>query len=279
MLPRAAKKRQIPRVLALFLCLLAGACSRGEQAASPAGDGDLACTADPASLRSAHIASVIDGDTLRLDDGRRVRLIGINTPELGHGRRPDEPLGQQARTALAQLLAGDTAWLADGVDDRDPHGRLLAWVFDASGHSVSAQLLERGLGFHVAIAPNGGRADCLRAAENVARRDRRGVWSDPAYAVRSAAQLAPGFRGFALVRDRVTHVSFKDNGWWIQLGGKIGVHIKPEDTGLYSRNAVTGLDGHTVQVRGWLVPMNGGWWVLTLGHPAMLEAPPDTRLW
>ena len=279
MLPRAAKKRQVPGVLALFLCLLAGACSRVEQAAAPVADSGLACSVDAAGLQSAPIAAVIDGDTLRLADGQRVRLIGINTPELGHGRRADEPLAQQARAALAGLLAGGTAWLADGVDDRDPHGRRLAWVFDADGHSVSAQLLERGLGFHVAIAPNGGRAACLRAAEDVARRERRGVWAEPAYAARSAAQLAPGLRGFALVRDRVTHVSFKDNGWWVQLGGKIGVHIKPADAHLYTRTKIASLEGRSIQVRGWLVPMRGGWWVLNLGHPAMLEAPADGHPW
>lgn len=264
MLRLAAEKRQRCGLLALFLCLFTAACSGGQP--GPAG-----CEVDVGALRHYTVAAITDGDTLRLAGGERVRLIGINTPELGHGGTPDEPLAREARDALGQLLAGGEVWLDDGVEPRDAHGRRLAWAFDGRGHSVSAALLARGLGFHVAIAPNHGRAACLAAAERTAREAGRGVWSVEYYRFRPAAGLAPGYRGFALVEDRVTHVSFKENGWWVQLGGKVGVHIRPQDEGLYSRAELAALEGRSVRARGWLVPMPGHWWVLTLGHPSMLE--------
>jgi len=264
----AAKKRQLLYVLALFLCLLPWAQLRAGEAPT--------CAEDLSHLQVERVAAVIDGDTLRLADGAKVRLIGINTPELGHDGAPDQPLADEARDALAALLGeSPRVWLLDGVDDRDRYGRRLAWAFDAGGRSLSAQLLARGLGFHVAIAPNHGRADCLGAAERVARLAQLGVWAEPAYRARSVAGLAPGEGGFVLLRDRVTRVSFKENGWWIQLGGKVGVQIRPADRALYSRAEIAALDGRQVQVRGWLVPMPGGWWKLALGHPAMLQGVPS----
>ncbi len=266
MLPSAAKKRQLPQVLALFLCLLLAACSRGAPPAQAA-----ICAVDPGRLGEFRLERVVDGDTLRLVGGEKVRLIGINTPELGYGGEPHQPLAEAARHALAELLPGKRVWLLDGVEARDAHGRRLSHAFDAAGHSLAEQLLARGLGFHVAIAPNLNLGECLGAAESAARQRNSGVWGLVYYRSHSAAELDKGYRGFALLRDRVTRVSFKDNGWWIQLGGKIGVKIAPETQSLYSRSALQALQGQTVQVRGWLVPMPGDWWVLTLGAPSMLQ--------
>ncbi len=270
MLRAAAKKRQGQHVLALFLCLLAVGCT----AEQPGRETSPDCTLAGSEAREFRVERVVDGDTLRLAGGERVRLIGINTPELGHGSGADEPLAPEARDALREL-AGSRVRLLDGPDARDDHGRRLAWAFDSAGNSVEAELLRRGLGFHVAIAPNSGGAECLAAAEADAREHARGVWDEPFYRPRTAAALAPGYRGFALLEDRVTRVSFKENGWWLQLGGKIGVKISPESQHLYSRKALAGLEGRSASVRGWLVPMSGGWWVLTLGHPGMLQ--PDAR--
>lgn len=266
MLRFAARKRQVRHVLALFLCLAATACS-GELSSGAAID---ECRVAVGELRDYRVEQVTDGDTLRLAGGERVRLIGINTPELGRDGAADQALAGEARAALSERAA-KRVWLLDGPDARDDYGRRLAWAFDAEGNSLSAALIGRGLGFHVAIAPNTAMAGCLAAAEAEARRHGRGVWNEPAYQPRSVARLMPGYRGFALLEDRVTHVSFKDNGWWVQLGGKIGVKIAPEKQHLYSRGALAALEGETVSVRGWLVPMPGDWWVLTLGAPAMLQ--------
>ncbi|MFV8819077.1 thermonuclease family protein [Haliea sp. E17] len=274
MLLQAARKRQLPTVLALFLCLPFAACSRGQP--TP-GQSAVDCAVAPAQLQEFRVARVSDGDTLRLAGGDKVRLIGINTPELGHGGEAGQPLAEEARAALSALVADGRVWLQDGPEARDPHGRRLAWAFDARGEGIATQLLRQGLGFHVAIAPNTARAQCLAAAEAAARAARLGVWGIAEYRPRSVSGLEPGYRGFALLQDRVTRVSFKENGWWLQLAGKVGVKIGPGSQSLYSRSALEALQGQAVQVRGWLVPMRGGWWVLTLGHPSMLASPGETR--
>ena len=256
-------KRQAHRGLALFFALglaLAG-CSR----AAPE------CRVDPAGLESHRVKSVIDGDTLRLAGGGKVRLIGINTPEKGGQEGPPEPLAEEAAAVLASMLGrGDQVLLQAGIDPRDRHDRRLAHAFDPAGRHIAAELLRRGLGFHVAVSPNFGWLDCLQAAEQEAASAGRGVWSLAVYDASAAGQLAPGQHGFARIRDRVTHVSFKDNGWWVQLGGKVGLRIKPADQHRFGRSALRSLEGHEVEARGWLVPMPGDWWMMNLGHPAML---------
>ena len=78
-----------------------------------------------------------------------------------------------------------------------------------------------------------------------------------------------------LVRDRVSRVSFKDNGWWVQLGGKLGLKIAEPDQGRFSRAELRALEGVMVETRGWLVPMKGGWWMMKLSHPSLLQRSRD----
>ena len=173
---------------------------------------------------------------------------------------------------LAGLLASGQVWLQAGEEARDRHGRRLAYAFDENGASLSGHLIASGLGFHVVVAPNDRYADCLQGLEAGSRANGIGVWDEPRFAARSVSQLRADEGGFSRVRDRVTRVSFKQNGWWVQLGGKLGVQIDGQVRSQFSRADLRALDGREVEVRGWLIPMRGGWWMMNLGHPAMLQA-------
>ena len=89
------------------------------------------------------VRQVVDGDTLRLVDGRSIRLIGINTPELGRKGRSDEPYAMQARRRLQALVdASDgRVGLLPGEQRKDRYGRTLAHLYDAQGRNLEAQLL------------------------------------------------------------------------------------------------------------------------------------------
>jgi len=117
---------------------------------------------------------VADGDTLRLDRGRRVRLVQIDAPERG-----EECYGVQAQAALALLApSGETVRLErePGLDDRDRFGRLLRTVF-VGELNVNLALVERGAAAPYFYRGDRGRgaAALLRAAER-ARAERRGLW-------------------------------------------------------------------------------------------------------
>ncbi|WP_170287471.1 thermonuclease family protein [Halioglobus maricola] len=269
------EKRRFHASLALFLCLSLSGCDLSGYAAAPApapASSSAACSArDSASLRKVAVEHVHDGDTLRLRGGDRLRLVGVNTPELGRQGRADEPLAEDARRALQALTSSGHVWLEQGAEPRDRHGRLLAYAFNADGESLSAELLRRGMGFHVAISPNTDYAECLAAAESLARSASAGVWAESQFDSRPVRDLRSGQGGFALIRDEVTRVSFKDNGWWVQLGGKLGVKIRSRDQASFSRHELMALEGREVEVRGWIIPMDGDWWMLNLGHSTMLD--------
>ncbi len=104
-------------------------------------------------LSRADVATVIDGDTLRLRDGRSVRLIGLNAPELGRKGRKAEPYAQAAKRRLQVLVDASDGriGLRPGQQGRDHYGRVLAHAFDHRGANLEAALLVEGLGYFVAM--------------------------------------------------------------------------------------------------------------------------------
>lgn len=234
----------------------------------------------PAQLPQLKVERVVDGDTLRLADGRSVRLIGLNAPERARDGRPTEPFAEAARQRLQALVAANAGrvGLRQGEPARDHYGRTLAHVYDAAGRNLEAQLLAEGLAYQVAFAPDTGLVACQQAAERQARAARLGLWRrDPAIAPEA---LAHG--GFALVRGRVARVQRNRGGLWLELDGPLVLRVAPKLLRYFDGDALHGLAGREVEVRGWVVDRarQGGVkaeqarWMLSLTHAAMLEVLP-----
>ena len=149
-----------------------------------AGGGELGAAGEAGT-----VASVYDGDTLTLTNGRRVRLLQIDTPELGSG----ECYSRAARTALVALvpLGSNVVLEPDPALDRvDRYGRLLRYV-SRGGADVNLELVRRGAAAPYFYRGERGRhaAALLRAAQ-LARSGRKGLWKacpstvlDPTHAV------------------------------------------------------------------------------------------------
>jgi micrococcal nuclease len=121
---------------------------------------------------SCVVERVVDGDTFACRDGRRVRLLGIDTPELGQG----EP-GRQAHAALRRLLPlGTTVRLERDVAPRDRYGRELAYVWTGS-RMVNESLVREGWAMLYTLPPNVKHAGRLERAQKEARAARSGLWA------------------------------------------------------------------------------------------------------
>ena len=123
------------------------------------------------------MSRVIDGDTLVLDMGEKIRLAGINSPELARENRPAEPLANEAKSALEGLLVDGRAQVEVAQEAKDRYGRTLACLFTPDGQSVQRRLLLDGLASVVVISPNDRYLREYSVAEDKARKPYRGIWS------------------------------------------------------------------------------------------------------
>jgi micrococcal nuclease len=140
--------------------------------------GIVAIRRDRGGNGSAPVLRVIDGDTFTALVGgtaQRVRVIGIDTPEVAHGGAPAACFGDQARRFAQAFLGGRTVVLVPGPEPRDRYGRLLARV-EVGGVDYSRELARRGLARTLAIPPDTSDAPELQRLVAAARRARTGLW-------------------------------------------------------------------------------------------------------
>jgi micrococcal nuclease len=133
-----------------------------------------------AASYSATVVETIDGDTVVVQyrNGTRdtVRLLGVDTPETHHPRKPVQCYGPEASDYTHARLLGRHVRLQLDAEHRDIYGRLLAYVI-VDGHRYNDELLRMGYARYFVIPPNGAHARVMLAEELAARHERRGLWS------------------------------------------------------------------------------------------------------
>ena len=128
-----------------------------------------ACSSSP---ETATVTRVIDGDTIIIDTGQRVRYIGIDAPEL---HPSPEASGFEAWQANRQLVEGKQVYLERDISETDKYGRLLRYVY-VDSILVNAELVRRGLAEARAYPPDTKYQDSLEKLEAAAREAGRGMW-------------------------------------------------------------------------------------------------------
>jgi endonuclease YncB( thermonuclease family) len=217
------------------------------------------------------VGQVYDGDTVKLRDGRKLRLIGIDTPEIGQGNRPAQPLAVTATQTLRKLLAtSPNLGLRHDAEPEDRYQRLLAHLYLQNGISVEATLLEKGLATVLTVPPNIWNLACYQAAEQRARNARRGIWSLPAYQPVDASILPAKVDGFRLVKGRVVRVSKSRKSIWLNLDGNVSLRIDRADLPYFKGYDLDRMANRQVVARGWLHPQPRGS-MMRIRHPAALE--------
>ena len=233
----------------------------------------------PQQVPQFAVQRVVDGDTLRLSDGRSVRMIGLNAPETGKKGRSAEPFADAAKRRLQNLVDenGGKVGVIVGEDPQDHYGRTLANLYGRQGANLEAQLLVEGLGYQIAIAPNVALLDCQQAAEQVARQTRLGLWKDSP--VQPVGHIANS--GFAIISGKISDVQRNGGGLWIELQGGLVVRVAPERVDQFNVARLNSLKGQSIEARGWVIDRSrrGGSqagqarWMLPVTHPAMLKLP------
>lgn len=201
------------------------------------------------------VARVSDGDTLKLQDGRSVRVLGINAPEITHGKNAGQPLGRESRAAAQAFVNRSQGRVRLGFERerQDHYGRLLAHVYDRTGQSLAVSQLRSGMAMQIAVPPNTDQARCLAEIEPQARSRNLGIWRDPYWQPLSSKSMRGNETGFRLVSGRVAKVDI-NSAVWLELEGKLVVRIAKKDWPVfgYDKRAWTALKGQKLEVRGWI---------------------------
>jgi micrococcal nuclease len=160
--------------LAAILLLLTG-CGAGTE---PLPTASPATETLPAGV-DVVVRKVVDGDTIEVSGGERVRLIGVDTPETVDPNRPAGCFGTEATAFTRSVVPPGTAVrLVGDAEQRDRYGRLLAYVYrQADGLFVNAELLRRGYAQLLTIPPNVAHTDEFSAIAREARAGSQGLWS------------------------------------------------------------------------------------------------------
>ncbi len=228
------------------------------------------------------VTSVTDGDTVILDNGLVVRLVGIQAPKLPRGSDDFAawPRSDAARAALEALVGGKQVRLRHGGERLDRHGRSLGQLFVVGEPElwVQRQMVADGYARAYSFPDNRSCMADLLSAEGRARLNRLGIWGDPYYAVRRAdrpSELSGRSGHYELVEGRVLAAE--------QAGGRVYLNFgrtwKTDFTVVIDKTALGrfGKDGldplkladALVRVRGWVDDYDGP--RIEVTHPEQIE--------
>jgi endonuclease YncB( thermonuclease family) len=217
------------------------------------------------------VVRVVDAETVQLDDGREVRLIGAlapRSPDMSPNATPWPP-EQRAEAALRDLVLGNSVELAFGEHDRDRYGRLLAHLFlnrDGERLWVQGELLRTG---HARAYGLPGSFACMHellAHERVARQAQSGLWANAAYATRPAYQARAILRQrntYQIVSGRLVQATTTKTYTYLNFGKDWRSDFTAGIAGKLTRKhpawakTLAGLAGKKVEVRGWITYRNG----------------------
>ena len=231
---------------------------------------------------SGTVKAVYDGNTLLLDSGIVVRLNGIRAP-LPAGKRAGsvaEPLADKAREALAALVLSQPVRLGLDEEETDRYGHMEAQVFldRPGGDWINQQMAMRGYARALPLPKTLRCFNELIAAEATARANRLGIWADPYYSVRDAADpaaLAGRVGHYEVIEGEIVGTGESHGRVYLDFGrvwkDDVTAIIDQKARSLF---AGAGLDplsskGRRVRIRGWVENRDGP--LIELSLPEQVE--------
>ena len=153
------------------------------------------------------VTRVIDGDTIEIEGGKKVRYIGVNTPETVDPRKPVECFGKEASEENARLVGGKRVRLKKDVSQTDKYGRLLRFVY-VGDLMINDYLVRQGFAYADTVPPDVAYASEFRKAQQDARAHTRGLWAGcpaggaPPSAAKSTTVASPS--GACLIKGNIS---------------------------------------------------------------------------
>ncbi len=229
---------------------------------------------------SGKVVEIVDGDTLVLEDGREVRLVGIQAPKLPLDRKNFAvwPLADESKSALLTLALYKTVTLSYGGRRIDRYNRQLAHLHDEAKTWIQGEILRRGMARVYSFKDNRAVVAEMLAIERGARAARRGIWRHPFYRIRQAASVHREIGSFQLVEGTVRDVADRRKYTYLNFGENwrtdftVAVPSRARRTFEASGMPLASLQGRKIRVRGWIKSRNGP--MIDATHPEQIEVLP-----
>jgi endonuclease YncB( thermonuclease family) len=228
------------------------------------------------------VATVIDGDTVRLKDGAAdIRLIGLQAPKLPLGRKGFKawPLADEAKDALEKLVLNKSVTVRLGTVPRDRHGRTLGHLVRADNVWIQAEMLKLGLARVYTFPDNRKLGPDMLALEAEARKAKRGIWGHPFYDIRDADRVSADDKGtYQIVRGIVRDTAKTKDRIYLNFGDDFRtdftVSIDKRHWRVFEESGVDllALKSKPVEARGWISMRNGP--MIEATHPEQLNLSP-----
>lgn len=255
-------------------------------AAPPAPAWAASCLAQLQTQSSDHAATgrvirVIDGDTVELDTGPEVRMIGTQAPKLPLGRRDFKawPMSTEAKTTLEAMVLGKNVQLHFGPADTDRYGRALAHVVtigtpEKESLWAQGEMIARGMARVYVLSDNRVCVSTLLEKEQNARKIRAGIWSHRFYDIRPHDRSQEDVGTFQIVEGVVLDVAQKRKRFFLNFGEDwredFTVTVSPQNAKVFEEEVdLFSLKGKTIRVRGWVEDYNGPF--IEAVHPDQIE--------
>lgn len=203
------------------------------------------------------VSRVVDGDTLRLRDGRRLRLPNINTPEIGRDGRADQPLAQAAKQAVESFFRKqNSVGISITEQGRDRYGRLVAHVIHPQLGNLESYLVKMGLAFPIAVPPQLKQTPCLLELADQARQQKLGVWGNDYWRALDVKRLDNIESAFRRVCGRITKID-RAGSWWFETDGDLVIQITSRDAqgflnSQFDLRDARSWQGKSIELWGWL---------------------------
>jgi len=199
------------------------------------------------------VKTVYDGDTVVLEDGRKIRLLGINTPEIQHRDKLADAGGDDAKRWLQNKLQNSRVRLELSTEKNDKYGRTLAHLFTDKKEHINLQLVAVGLAAVSIYPQNLLYVTELVQAEEKAEKARLGIWQQPQYQPIPVANLTEaGHSGWTRIVGKVVNVKTTRKSVYLEFSGTSSFQARIEQEWLELFPDINEYRGKTVEVRGWL---------------------------
>lgn len=215
------------------------------------------------------VKKVYDGDTILLNDGRKIRLLSINTPEVERPRQATQAGGKEAQQWLRQQLLNTQVRLEFDEQRRDKYKRYLAHVFTQQGMHINLELVRLAYASTSIHPPAKKYLAQLHAAQQIAETKRLGIWQYSEYAPKLTSEInANNKQGWQRIIGRVLQIKNTPKSRYLKMTDHFNVRVKKEHMH-YFDNLVT-LIGKKIEVRGWVNKYKNGYSML-IRHPTDIK--------